>query len=67
VSNQVLAEHGSSPEHIIAATIYVTDMEQKPAMNAAWGDWFSVDAVPTPTNTYASIDPESGLQIEASE
>ena len=25
----VLAEHGSSPEHILAATIYVTDMGQK--------------------------------------
>ena len=66
MGNQVLAEHGSSPEHILAATIYVTDMEQKPAMNAAWGDWFSADAEPTPANTCASKDPESG-QIEAPE
>ena len=43
---QFLDEHGSSKDHVLATTLFVTDMEKKPAMNDAWAEWFAPNAVP---------------------
>ena len=44
---QLLQENGSDRTRLLAATIYVTDMSQKDAMNAAWTAWFGADDLPT--------------------
>lgn len=44
---QLLQENGSDRTRLLAATIYVTDMAQKDAMNAAWTAWFGPDDLPT--------------------
>ena len=33
-------------DHVLATTLFVTDMEKKPAMNDAWAEWFAPTAVP---------------------
>lgn len=42
----VLAGVGSDPSKILAATIYITDMDQKAAMNEAWKAWFDPAHLP---------------------
>lgn len=42
----LLNKHGSSKSHLLATTIYVTDLNQKPAMNKAWRDWLPDAALP---------------------
>lgn len=34
-----LAEASSDKAHILQATVYITDMTQKPEMNRAWEEW----------------------------
>ena len=33
-------------DHVLATTLFVTDMDKKPAMNDAWAEWFTPTAVP---------------------
>ena len=33
-------------DHVLATTLFVTDMDKKPAMNDAWAEWFAPNAVP---------------------
>lgn len=35
----LLAKCGSSKSHILSATVYISDMKQKAAMDAAWMAW----------------------------
>ena len=46
--DKILREGGSSSQSVLSATLYVTGpgMEQKPAMNAAWGNFFPVGCEP---------------------
>ena len=44
---RLLGENGSNRSRLLAATIYVTDMGQKDAMNAAWTAWFGAEDLPT--------------------
>lgn len=34
-----LADAGSHKSRILSATVYITDMAQKPEMNRAWDEW----------------------------
>lgn len=45
--DKLLAEVGSSKEKILTATLFVTDMSQKPGMNEAWTAWIPAEALPT--------------------
>ncbi|WJR79457.1 RidA family protein [Bradyrhizobium sp. NP1] len=44
--DQLLTRHGSDKHHVLSATIFVTDLNQKPAMNKAWRDWLPEKALP---------------------
>ena len=41
-----LSEAGSDKRHILQATVYITDMAQKPEMNRAWEEWVDFDHPP---------------------
>ena len=42
-----LAKAGTDKSKLLAATVYVSDMSQKPAMNEAWSAWIDRDNPPT--------------------
>lgn len=41
-----LADAGSGKEHIVEATVYLTDMATKAEMDAVWCDWIGPDHGP---------------------
>ena len=45
--DQLLAEHGSGKDKLLTALIFVTDMKDKPAMNAVWKEWLAPADLPT--------------------
>ena len=45
--DKLLAEVGSSKEKLLSATLFITDMAQKPGMNEAWTAWIPAEALPT--------------------
>jgi enamine deaminase RidA (YjgF/YER057c/UK114 family) len=61
--DQLLADHGSSREHLLTALIFVTDMKQKPAMNQVWKAWLPAHAMPTRA-TIGVSDLEKDILIE---
>lgn len=42
----LLAGVGLDKDHLVTATIYITDFGQKEGMNAAWLDWLAADRLP---------------------
>ena len=44
---KVLVEAGTSKRNLLSATLYITDMSQKGAMNEAWGEWLTTGTMPT--------------------
>ena len=44
--DQLLAAHGSNKDKILSATIYMTDLTQKPALNAVWKEWLNAAHLP---------------------
>ena len=44
--DESLAQAGTTKSRILQATVYVTDMAQKPEMNRAWDEWVDYDAPP---------------------
>jgi enamine deaminase RidA (YjgF/YER057c/UK114 family) len=66
VLNQIdglLSAHGSSRKHILSALIFITDMSLKPAMNAAWREWFTAAHLPARA-TLGVKDLGKGILIE---
>lgn len=59
----LLAANGSSKDKILTALIFVTDMKNKPAMNAVWKEWLSPAHLPTRA-TIGIGDLEPGNLIE---
>lgn len=43
----LLAEMGSDRSKILTATLYITDMALKDAMNEAWTAWFAPEILPS--------------------
>lgn len=43
----LLAEVGSSKEHILTAMIYISDFAAKEGMNEAWLEWIPAEHLPT--------------------
>ena len=62
VSSGALAEAGSVKSRLVSATIYITDMAQKSAMNAVWLDW--VDRANPPQRACIGASLEEGDMIE---
>lgn len=42
----ILTQSGSDKTKVLAATIYITEMDQKAAMNDAWTAWFEAAHLP---------------------
>jgi enamine deaminase RidA (YjgF/YER057c/UK114 family) len=59
----LLNAHGSSKEHILAATIYVTDIAAKAQMNPVWQAWLPKHALPARA-TIGINDLGDGVLIE---
>jgi enamine deaminase RidA (YjgF/YER057c/UK114 family) len=59
----VLAEHGTSKDRLLSATIFVTDLGQRPAMNEAWFAWLATDHLPARA-TIGVADLGAGVLIE---
>ncbi|WP_108661761.1 RidA family protein [Acuticoccus kandeliae] len=45
--DKLLADVGSSKEHILTAMIYISDFDAKEGMNEAWLNWIPAEALPT--------------------
>lgn len=41
-----LTKIGATKDSVLSATVYLTDMKQKPAMNAAWTAFFNPEHLP---------------------
>lgn len=59
----VLAEHGTNKDNLLTATIFVTDLNQRPAMNEAWSAWLSKESMPARA-TIGVADLGPGVLIE---
>ena len=44
--DEVLAKAGTNKSHLLAATVYLADMDLKDDMNEAWIDWADPDNLP---------------------
>ncbi|MCY7387956.1 MAG: RidA family protein [Burkholderiales bacterium] len=53
--DKLLAEAGSDKTRILSTTIYVTDMAEFPAMNAAWDAWVLPGATPPRATVEAKL------------
>ena len=51
----LLAKCGSSKSHILSATVYVTDMALKPAMDEAWMAWVDQSRPPARATVEARL------------
>ena len=45
--DDLLAQVGSSKEHLLTAMIYISDFDQKDGMNDAWLEWLPAEHLPT--------------------
>ncbi|WP_203075695.1 RidA family protein [Falsiroseomonas ponticola] len=59
----LLARHGSGRSKVLAATIYLSDMTQKAAMNEVWISWFAAEDLPARA-TIGVADLGPGVLIE---
>ena len=53
--DRLLMEAGSDKTRILSTTIYVTDMAEFPAMNAAWDAWVAAGATPPRATVEAKL------------
>lgn len=60
---KLLGEVGSSKKQLLAATLYITDMSQKDAMNEAWNEWLAPADKPARA-TIGVADLGKGVLIE---
>lgn len=59
----LLNKYGSDKEHILAATIFVTDIAEKAQMNPVWTKWLPKAALPARA-TIGINDLGEGVKIE---
>lgn len=57
-----LADAGSHKSRILSATVFITDMAQKPEMNRAWDEW--VDMANAPQRACIGAALEVGTLVE---
>jgi enamine deaminase RidA (YjgF/YER057c/UK114 family) len=60
--DEALALAGTSKSRILTATVYITDMKQKPEMNRAWDEW--VDRASPPQRACVCVTLEEGDLVE---
>jgi len=60
--DESLAQAGSHKSRLLQATVYITDMAQKPQMNRAWEEW--VDRENPPQRACIGVALEGGDLVE---
>jgi enamine deaminase RidA (YjgF/YER057c/UK114 family) len=61
-----LAEVGSDKSKLLSATIWLTDMDTFPEMNAVWGEWLGSTPPPARATVEARLaDPRFRVEIMA--
>ncbi len=60
---QLLEQVGSDKSKVLSATVYITDMSLKPAMNEAWVKWFGAENLPSRA-TIGVADLGPGILLE---
>jgi enamine deaminase RidA (YjgF/YER057c/UK114 family) len=60
---ELATAHGSDASRVLSATLYITDMAEKPAMNRAWQAFFDPAHLPTRA-TIGVADLGPGVRIE---
>ncbi len=60
---ELLKLHGSDKDHILSATIYITDMSLKPAMNEVWDVWLNPGCAPVRVCVEVVLEPGYLLEI----
>ncbi|MDD2880554.1 MAG: RidA family protein [Rhodoferax sp.] len=62
--DQLLAECGSSKQHILMTHIFLTDMKDYPGMNTAWDGWVAKGHAPPRATVQASLaNPDWRIEI----
>jgi enamine deaminase RidA (YjgF/YER057c/UK114 family) len=62
-----LAKAGTDKSKLLTATVYISDMSQKPAMNDAWHEWVDPQNPPTRACVCAGLGaPETLVEIVVS-
>lgn len=62
--DELLGKYGSDKAHIIAASIYVTDLGMKPEFNKVWDEWIPEGCAPARICIECGLDP--GYLVEIS-
>jgi enamine deaminase RidA (YjgF/YER057c/UK114 family) len=55
--DELLGKYGSDKEHLLSATIYVTDMGLKPEFNEAWKSWIPPRCAPARVCIECKLEP----------
>jgi enamine deaminase RidA (YjgF/YER057c/UK114 family) len=58
-----LAKAGLNKTRVLSATIYITDMHQKPEMNRAWDEWVDRDNPPVRACIGATLEADDLVEI----
>ena len=62
--DRLLAAHDSDLAHVLQATIYMTDLADKPAFNAVWKRWLKPEHMPgRATIGIAALNPGELLEV----
>lgn len=63
VIDQSLAKAGTDKSRILSATIYITDIAQKPEMNRAWDEWVDRGNAPMRACIGATLEGDDLVEI----
>jgi enamine deaminase RidA (YjgF/YER057c/UK114 family) len=58
-----LADAGSHKSRILSATVYITDIKQKPEMDRAWGEWLDMANPPQRACIGAALEGDTLVEI----
>ena len=58
-----LVDAGSHKSRILSATVYITDMAQKPEMNRAWDEWVDMANPPQRACIGAALEADTLVEI----
>ena len=58
-----LADAGSHKSRILSATVYITDMAQKPEMNRAWDEWVDMTNPPQRACIGAALEGDTLVEV----
>jgi enamine deaminase RidA (YjgF/YER057c/UK114 family) len=63
VIDQALGDAGTSKQHLLQATVYITDMNDKAAMDAVWTEWVAPNGWPQRACVQVGLSPGTRVEI----